>query len=180
MKIFIFFFSFSLDLAINSLFFNNDTFHQIYEDKGKYNFLYQITHIIYSTIISRLINTIIKRLSLSQVNIIELKQEKEKKELNMKYKNLMKRIKIKFSYFFIITFLLLGLFLYYITSFCGIYTNTQKHLIKNSIINFAIALIYPFVLYVIPGIFRIPALRPKKLNRKYMYKFSCFIEKCLV
>ena len=178
-KKFLFFFSFSLDFTINTLFFTDDTMHKIYEDKGKYNFLYQLHQILYSTIISRIIDAIIKILSLSQDNIIELKQEKEKNNLDIKYKRLTKIIKIKFISFFIITFLLLGLFLYYITCFCGIYVNTQRHLIKDSIISFATGLLYPFVLYLIPSFFRITALKAEKLNRKCMYKFSSFIENYL-
>ena len=72
-KIFLFFFSLSLDFIINALFFNDDTMHKIYEDKGEYNFLFQIPQILYSTIISRAIDAIIRTLSLSQDNISELK-----------------------------------------------------------------------------------------------------------
>ena len=46
-KIFLFFFSFSLDLTVNALFFTDDTMHKIYQDKGKFNFLYQIPQILY-------------------------------------------------------------------------------------------------------------------------------------
>ena len=40
-KIFLFFF-FSLNFTINASFFTDDIMHKIYQDKGKYNFLYQI------------------------------------------------------------------------------------------------------------------------------------------
>ena len=50
-KIFLFFFSFSSDFTINALFFNDDTMHKIYQDKGKYNLLFQIPQILYSTLI---------------------------------------------------------------------------------------------------------------------------------
>ena len=33
-----------------------------------------------------------------------------------------------------------------------------------------------FAVYLIPGIFRISSLRAEKPNRKYLYKFSMFIE----
>ena len=51
-KIILFLFSFSLSFTINALFFNKATLHKIYEDQGKYNFIYQIPNILYSTIIS--------------------------------------------------------------------------------------------------------------------------------
>ena len=179
-KIFLFFFSFTSVFILNAFFFDEKTIHQIYEDKGKYNFFYQIPQILYSTIIARIICFMLKKLMSTQNNIIELKQDKEKNDSNTKHNKLVKRIKIKLISFFVICFILLLFYWYYITCFCGIYVNTQKHLITNSIIGFAISLIYPFGLFLIPGIFRIPALRAGKVNRKYMYDFSCFIEKLFV
>jgi surface protein len=179
-KIFLFFFSFTSVFTIDAFFFDEKTIHQIYEDKGKYNFFYQIPQILYSTIIARIICFMLKKLMSSQNNIIELKKDKEKKDLNIKYNKTVKRIKIKFISFFAISFILLVFYWYFIICFCGIYVNIQKHLIKNSIIGFAISLIYPFGLFLIPGIFRIPALRAGKVNRKYMYDFSCFIENYLL
>ena len=85
-KIFLFFFSFSSDLTINALFFNDDTMHKIYQDKGQFNLLYQIPQILYSTLISRFIDILIKNLSLYQDNIIELKQERRKNIFKEKYR----------------------------------------------------------------------------------------------
>ena len=59
-KMFLFFFSFGLDFTVNALFFSDDTMHKIYKDKGKFNFLYQIPQILYSTIISKFIDTFIR------------------------------------------------------------------------------------------------------------------------
>ena len=66
--------------------------------------------------------------------------------------------------------------MYYIICFCGVYINTQIHLIKDTIISFGLSLIYPFGIYLIPGIFRIPALKAKKRDKIYMYKFSQIIQ----
>ena len=79
-------FSFSLHYFVNALFFTNSTIHKIYEDKGKFNFLYQIRQIFYSTIISSVNNIIVSYLSLSEKNILIIKKAKEKKEDNIKYK----------------------------------------------------------------------------------------------
>ena len=180
-KIFLFFFSIGSDFIINTLFFDDDTMHKIYIDKGKFNFLYQLPQIIYSTIISRIIDAIIKNLALSQDNISQLKQEKqkEKRDFDLEQKKLIRKIKIKFILFFIIDFMILLFFWYYITCFCGIYVNTQTHLIKDSFISFSIGLLFPFVFYLVPGIFRISALRAEKQNRKCMYKLASFIENYL-
>ena len=174
-KMFLFFFSFCLNFVVNALFFNDDTIHKIYEDKGKFNFLYQIPQILYSSIISGIIDSLIRNFSLTQDNIVELKQEKEYKEK----RKFLQLIKIKFILFFISTFIFLLFFLYYITCFCGIYVNTQIHLIKDVIFSLISSILIPFVIYLIPGIFRIFSLRVKKPTRKFLYKFSLFLENCL-
>ena len=111
-KIFLFFFCFSLDLTVNALFFTDDTMHKIYQDKGKFNFLYQIPQILYSTLISRFIDSLIKNFALTQDNIVELKQEKELDDLETKHKKLLQILKIKFILYFAFTFITLMFFWY--------------------------------------------------------------------
>ena len=147
--------------------------HKIYVDEGKYNFIYQLSSIIYSTLISAIISRILEYLSLSEDNIIEIKNDNNKK---LKIDEIKKCIKIKFILFYILDFLLLLLFWYYISCFCAIYKNTQIHLIKDTIVSFILSLLYPIGLCLIPGIFRIPSLRSSKGECNCLYKFSQFIE----
>ena len=173
-KIFLFFFFLCFDLSINALFFTDDTMHKIYQDKGKFNFLYQIPQILYSTLISRFIDSIIKKFALSQDDIIELKQVKLKDDLEIKCQKLLRTLKIKFIIFFVLSFIILISLWYYITCFCGIYVNTQIHLFKDSLISLITSLLLPFCLCLIPGILRVSSLR--KTNKKLLYKFSIYIE----
>ena len=173
---FLFFFFFSVHFAINALFFNDDTLHRIYMDEGAFNFIYQIPQIIYSLLISSVINILIKYLSLSEKNIIKFKQGKKLGDKNFEEKKLIRILKTKFTLFFLFCFFLLFIFAYYVSCFCGIYTHTQIHLIKDTVLSFLLSLIYPFGIYLIPGIFRIPALYSKKKNGSYLYKFSQLIQ----
>ena len=175
-KIFLFFFSFASDLTINALFFNDYTMHKIYQDRGKFDLLFQIPQILYSTLISRFIDTLIKTLALSQDVIIELKQEKRKNFIKKKYSKVLKAFQNKAIGFFVCAFIILSCFWYYVTCFCGIYVNTQIHLIKDCFMSLLISLIYPFGISLIPGLFRIPAIRMKK---PCLYKFSSFLENYL-
>ena len=118
--------------------------HKIYQDKGEYNFLYQIPQILYSTLISKFIDTLIKNFALYQDNIIELKQEWRKNIFKEKYVRTLNIIKIKIILFFVLAFIILSCFWYYIICFCGIYVNTQIHLIKDTIISLITSLIIPF------------------------------------
>ena len=178
-KIFLFFFSLSLDFSINALFFTDETMHKIYEDKGVFNILYNLPQILYSTLISKFIDSLIKNFALSQDNILTLKQENEKNNLTKVYKKLLKVLKIKFILFFIFAFIALAFFWYYITCFCGVYINTQSHLIKDSLISLITSLAIPFAMCLIPAIFRIPALRLEKPTGKLLYKFSALLENYL-
>ena len=168
-KIFLFFLFFTLNLTINAFFFNDDTMHKIYEDEGSYNFVYQIPQILYSSIISIIIEALIKFLSLSQDKIVKIKHEKVKKGLDEKYKKLISTLKIKFTFFFVFAFILLMFSWYYISCFCGIYVNTQAHLIKDTVISFITSLIYPFGISLIQALVRIISLRNKKSG---LFKFS--------
>ena len=183
-KTFLFFFSFALDFTVNAIFFSDDTMHKIYEDKGKFDFLYQVPQIIYSTIISKFIDTLIRKFALTQDNIVDLKKEKGSKKFKKINLIILRTLKIKFILFFCFAFMILSFFWYYITCFCGIYINTQIHLIKDSLSSLVLSLIIPFALYLIPGIFRLAALKEKKKKnsqkqKKYIYDFSIFLENIL-
>ena len=171
MKISIFLFNLSSDITVNALFFNDSTMHKIYIDQGSYNIVYQLPQIIYSMLISTALNCLINLLGLSEDIILDFK--KAKKHINKKYMRLIKILKIKFGLFFLANFLLLLLFGYYITCFCGIYKNTQFHLLKDSILSLISSLITPLFIYLIPGIFRIAALKKKK---KLLYSFSKILQ----
>ena len=44
LKIFLFFFNFTVTFIVNALFFNDDTMHKIYVDHGSYDFIYNIPY----------------------------------------------------------------------------------------------------------------------------------------
>ena len=148
--------------------------HKIYEDQGSFNFIYQIPQILYSTIISSVINSIIKTLSLTEKNILSIK--KEKQNIKNRLNNIIKCLKIKFIIFFILVFIFLGIFWYYISCFGAVYKNTQTYLIKDTLISFSLSLLYPFALSLIPGFFRIPSLKTNKKDTKCLYIFSKIIQ----
>ena len=86
LKISLFIVSFALYLSINAFFFNDKTMHKIYEESGAFNIIQQIPQILYSSIISSIINILLKILSLSEKDILKIKEgidiEKEDGEMN--------------------------------------------------------------------------------------------------
>ena len=175
-KIDLFFISLAGYYAINGLFFNDNTMHKIYETKGKYNLEYNIPRIIYSSLISIVLNKILKVLALSNDAILDFKQIKNKNDIDKEKNNLLNKLKIKFILYYIISSILILFFWYYISMFGAIYKNTQVHLLKDTLISFGLSLIYPFGIYLLPGIFRIPALSNRKNKKKYLYNFSKLLQ----
>ena len=174
-KICLFLLSFSLYFTINGFFFSDETMHKIHEDNGNFNFLIQIPQILYSTVISAVINMILKLLSLSEKNILTIKQEEDVNKTKIKSKIIKRCLIIKFIIFFILNCLLLLFFWYFISCFCGVYRNTQIILIKDTLVSFGISMLYPFGLNLLPGLLRIPALRAEKKDKKGLYKISTII-----
>ena len=113
-KIFLFFFNFSVSFFANSLFFNDETMHQIYEEKGAFNFIYNLPQIIYSSLISCFIFGVIKILATTDSNIIELKEKSNKKNVHEMKETLLNKIKIKIFFFFLISFIFLSVFWIYL------------------------------------------------------------------
>ena len=175
-KVFLFFFFFATDFTINALFFTDNTMHKIYIDEGSFNLNYQIPIIIYTSLISAVIYSFTKFLALSEKQILSIKQIKTINNIDIKVKDLLKNLKIKFSLFYSTSFILLFLFCFYISCFCGIYENTQIHLIKDSILSFGLTLITPFFTCFIPGIFRLFALKAKNKNKEIVYKISQILQ----
>ena len=174
-KVSLFLLSFGLYFTINGFFFTDDTMHKLYVDQGKYNILLQLPQILFSTVISAVINVLLKMLSLTEKNILSLKQEKETMKIMDKTKTIGKCLRIKFIIYFSLSIIFMLFFWYFISCFCAVYKNTQIVLIKDTLISFVLSMVYPFGLNLLPGLFRIPALRAVKKDKGYRYKISQYV-----
>ena len=172
-KISLFLFLLSSYYAVNALFFNNDSIHNIYENKGAYDFIYQIPKILYLSIICTLIRIIVTFFSITEKRIVEVKKSNDDKSI--KIAKLFKCLIIKFISFYIISFLLLIIFWYYLAIFCIIYKNSQIHLSKDTLTSFSLSLLYPFAFTLLPVIIRQLSLKEKNKDKECLYKFSTFL-----
>ena len=93
---------------------------------------------------------------------------------------ILKCLKIKFTFFFIVSFIILSFFWFFVTCFCGIYVNTQMHLLIDSAISLIVSLLMPFIICIIPCILRKVSLNVIKPTRGYLFKFAGFVENYLV
>ena len=171
-KIYIFFFTFSINYLVSAMFYSDDTMHKIYVDEGSFDFTYQLPQMFYSFIISTILQALLNILGLYENNIIIFRKSQQK-ELNIE-KALFK-IRCKIALFFIINYILLFFFWVYLGCFCAVYKNTQIHLLLDVASSFGISFISPIFIYLLPGMFRIPSLKGK-VNRPLMFRFSQLLQ----
>ena len=153
--------SFALNISMNALFFSDDSMHKLYIDYGKFDFLYNLPQTIYSSLLSGFLSFLFENLSLSADALLEFKEQGYGNDIEIKKAKEIKYLHLKSILFLIIGTILLLFFWYYLSCFCAVYNNTQIPLIKDTFISFALGLLYPFPLTLIPTIVRIPALRKK-------------------
>ena len=169
-----FIFYFSTDMAMNAIFFSDDSMHKIFLNYGKYDFIQQIPQIIYSTIVSQLLEVFLCFLTMTDKYFYLIKNL-TKVDDSIKIKKIFRCINMKLTFFFIFTFIFLSFYWYIIASFCAVYQNTQYIFIKDSLSSFFIGLLYPFVLYLIPSGLRICTIKNPKKNLRCIYKLSDII-----
>ena len=172
-KVSLFFFTLSSFLTINVLFFNDLSIHNIYKKEGKYDLIYQIPQILYSFAISLAINILMKHLSLSEKEVLLLKNNK--KLSNKKTIQTKKCVRIKFYYFYITTFLLLLFFWFYLSCFCAVYNNSQKYVLTDTSISYGLSLLYPFLFTLLACVLRTISINKRNRFRECIYIISQLI-----
>ena len=162
-----FFFLFSTEIAMNALFFFDNSIHELFLSKGKFDFVKFILQIIISSLVSHVIDIVTRFFIMTDKDIYQIK-ELDNNEINkIMVSKTLKYINIKLSSFFIFIFVFMIVYFYLITSFCAIYENTQTILLINSIASFVIYLIYPILIYLLFTVFKYIGL---KSNSSCMYK----------
>ena len=143
LRFILFIFMFSSDLALNALFYFNDNISKKYQYAQNlflFTFTNNITIIIYSTLLSYFLITLLSKLSNSSSDIrnvferveknIKSKQkfkinDKLKKDVNLQIEKILQYFKCKIVFlFFIVTILILA-FGYFVIAFCHVFSSTQ-------------------------------------------------------
>ena len=156
-------------------FFSDESMHKLFLDYGKYNFIQQIPQIIYSSVISLLIEVFLCFLSLTAIHMYQIKKINDNIENRKTILKIYRCISIKIFYFYLFTFIFFIVYWYLISSFCSVYQNTQVVFIKDSLGSFILSLLYSFLLYLFPSCLRVCAIRDSKMRCKCIFKLSDII-----
>ena len=170
-RLIVFIFIYSCDLALNTLFYFNGNISDKYYYEGDNIYIFTIFNnfliSFLSTILSFSLVNCLQMLTNSKDSVEELFRDEEKKmrkdnkyKVNMSkrkeiYKNIIeinKKLKIKIIAFIIIELLIMLFFYYFVTAFCEVYSETQISWIFDSLISFILSFpiefFYAFVIAI--------------------------------
>ena len=188
LRICIFLFNLSIDIALNALFYLSDNISDKYHYKGNNQFLFSLTNNIAISVVSTIIGFILIylfQLLIQSTNKIKklfkeeeqlMKKNKEYKvneikkiEIENKIEAILKFLKIKIIIFFALELIIMLFFLYYITVFCHVYKNTQISWIYNILISY----IFSFLVSLgVSLVFSFIYLISCKKKIKFLYMIS--------
>ncbi len=132
--------------------------------------------IILSFFISYYFIVIIRYFSLSERNILELKEEEKLTKAIEKETKIKRCLIIKYISFYTLSLIFLSFFWYYLSSFCAVFKNSQFYVMKNTIISFGLSLLYPTFFNLLPCILRNISLKEKSRINEYIYNINKFIQ----
>lgn len=171
-RIILFFTSIAIDFALNALFYTDSLIETKYKNGGTLDFLLSIPKSLYSFAIGFVIGFMLQWLSSSKSNLITLmKHEKNKFEFKRMSQAILRKLRHKLVFYFIINFILMMFFWYYVTAFCAVYHSTQISWLTGGLTSFGISLLIPFLICIIFASMRILSLRYKKRTLYLLVKF---------
>ena len=171
-KIVLFILFIAFYMAFTALFFNDNIMRSLYIYKGNTDAAVHVPNIILSSLCSLIASLIVRFVCLSERDIskvITLGNENERQKLVDKMK---KRAAIKIYALFICSIVLTILCWYYVSAFCAVFKNSQKHYLINTLVAFIICNLWPVVTTWIPTVMRKKALENKNNT---LYKASQFV-----
>ena len=171
LKVSIFIITEMTDFFFNAFFYTDRYISKIYRE-GEISFLVQLPKSILSVLITNIFIAFLEYL-ISTRHSLKIKKGKKKSQFFRECNETIHMLKIKFSCYFTISFIVMLFYWYYITAFCAVYKNSQKNLIKSSLISYGIDLFQPFGTCFIAAILR-------RLSLKYKKKWLFCIQKILL
>ena len=163
-------------MTMNGLFFVHESMHKKYTNGEDFTFIQKIPQLLFTLIVSHIIEVILCCLSMTDTHIYKIKALPKEKESGEKVIDIIDSMKRRLTIFFILTFLLFLFYWYFISAFCAVYQNTQIIFLRDSGLSILTSFIDPFIIYGLTTLLRMISLCfccKKKLG--CIYKLSDLI-----
>ena len=147
--------TFQISFFLNALFYTDEYISDAYHNDGVLDFFSGLPKAIYSFVAALITTNLLKMLSNSKRELTKSIKQKEKFKnfiliINRKLNKLRKKL---FAYF-ILVFLLETFFLYYVTTFCAVYRNSQKYWFYGCLESFAMDSLVAIIICIFLALFR--------------------------
>ena len=157
----LFLFSFPLNLTINTLFYTTKEMKIVYMDK---NIITRVDakvllRSLASSVVSAIILIFLKLLCITHSSVQKLRLISNVEEARQKSVCVLRCVKCRVCFYYIISLIFLLAFLYYVTCFFAIYPNTQLRLLMDMALSWILTFVYPFGLAIFTSIFRRCSIR---------------------
>ena len=148
-------FTFQISFFLNALFYTDEYISNAYHNEGILDFFTGLPKSIYSFIATLITTNLLKILSNSKNELLQIIRHRKKEALYIKLvNNKLKKLSFKLFAYFIILFLLGFFFLYYVSSFCAVYSHSQKYWFIGCVESFIIDYLVSFILCILISILR--------------------------
>ena len=172
-KICFLFLIFGINLTINLLFIDESSLHEFYISKGQLNIIKHLSKILYASLASLFIKSILLSTIFTEKNFLKIKKRILVGKLGKGKETL--AISVKSLSFFPISIMVLLLSCFYVICFGVVYKNSHINILIISVISFLIQLIVSIVFYIVPSIIRLHSLKSKR-NKECLYRFSQLLQ----
>ena len=136
-----------IQMTMNGLFFVHESMHRKYVNGEDYTFVQKIPQLLFTLIVSHLIEVFLCFLGMTDIHIYKIKGLPKYEKNGEKIIDIIDNMKNRLIGFYIVTFILFLFNWYFISAFCAVYQNTQKIFLRDTAISFATSMIDPFIIY---------------------------------
>ena len=162
-KIIVLLIDLSLQFFFNCFFYTDKYISDVYHRNGVISFFSDLPKVIYSILISFLVNTLLKLLSYYKDDLYEIVFKENNFKIYWEKSNkVLNNFYYRINIFIIIVLVFELFFLYYCTAFCAVYPNNQKLLLFSFFQDLLINLLLPFILCFIIAYFKHLSIEKKK------------------
>ena len=147
--------TFQISFFLNALFYTDEYISDAYHNDGVLDFFSGLPKSIYSFIATLITTNLLRMLSNSRSELMKVVRERKNFKnyvaiINIKLSKLRKKLII----YFIVVFMLNSFFLYYVTSFCAVYRNSQKYWFYGCLESFAMDSLVALIICIFISFFR--------------------------
>ena len=171
-------FSLMIDFTLNSLLFSDDVLSAKYKS-GNNTLNFALSELL--SIISNIIGNILAYIILKMTNysyafeLVE-KEVKDNETILQIFNKYKKIIKIRLTFYFIVQFICMCLFVYYLTIFCALYKYSMFALFKNYFLGLLTSLFYTLIISIFISLLRYLSL---KCGSKKVFMMSKYLNEKL-